>query len=79
MSKGYLFQTSIEDELKKINVEGIRRRLSLELLEPIDELGTKITRISLTIKECYNCNLLQIHSAIIIYAYVKWLITSSSK
>ena len=73
MARGFLFHISLEEELKKVHYEVIKARLPEDTVRKVEHLRGNIEIIKKGVERAYNVNLRMIQWALIMYAYVKWL------
>ena len=73
MAKGFFFHISLEEELKKISYDVIKRRLPSEHLQAVETIREGIEDIRKGIERGYQSNMRLLNWAVVIYAYVKLL------
>ncbi len=73
MARGFLFHISLEEELKKVHYEVLKARLPEDMVRQVEHLRGNIEIIKKGVERAYNVNLRMIQWALIMYAYVKWL------
>ncbi len=73
LNKGFLFHLSLEEELHKENFDNIKKRISQDKLQEIEELQKNIETIKRGVDRAYQCNMRMVNVALVMYAYVKWL------
>lgn len=73
MGKGYFFHVSLEEELKKVPFDVLKRRLPPEQLQATEAIASNIEKIRKGIERGYESNMRLVNWAVVLYAYVKWL------
>ncbi len=75
MNKGYLFRISLEEELKKVDFAYIRQRLPQDKLQEADKIAAEIALIRCGVDRAYDANMRMVNLALVLYAYVKWMMS----
>lgn len=75
LEKGFLFKVSLEDEIKKQDFRELKKNLPQEKLEEAEEIKFKVEQIKKAIERSYDVNMRMVNWAVILYAYVKWLLS----
>ncbi len=73
LGKGFLFNITLEEELKKISYETLRARLPQERLRQADHLANNVEIIKRGIERSYQANMNMVNWALVMYAYMKWI------
>lgn len=73
MTKGFLFHITLEEELKKVNYDTLKKRLAPEKVQEMEQLREHIESIAKAVDRAYNVNMRMVQWAVVMYAYVKWL------
>lgn len=72
LHKGFFFHVSLEEELKKMNFERIKLRISPPKLQEAENLHQQIKTIRRGVERAYEGNKRVMELAVLFYAYVKW-------
>lgn len=78
LGKGFLFHITLEEEIRKSNFEAIKERFPKESLEKAETIRKNVELIKHGIERAYKINQRMIQWAVILYAYVKWLLSHPS-
>ncbi|MBI4983485.1 hypothetical protein HZC32_02475 [Candidatus Woesearchaeota archaeon] len=73
LNKGFLFHYTLEEELKKLEFEQIRRRIPAERLEEVEKIRKNVMAIKTGINRSYQVNKRMVDLAVYLYSYIKWL------
>ncbi len=73
MEKGFFIHVTLEEELKKMSYDTLKKRLPPDKVEQIEQIRKKVEIIKKGIDRAYDANLRLVNRAVILYAYVKWL------
>lgn len=77
MEKGYFFNITLEEELKKMKFEELKQRIPEQKLKEAEEIKKNIETIKKGVDRAYEINMRMQNWAVILYSYIKWL--SSTK
>ncbi len=75
MNKGYFFHFTLEEELKKIDFNGIKHRIPPEKMQQIEEITKDLFHIKRGVERAYQVNMRMVNYALILFAYVKWMMS----
>ena len=73
MLKGFFFHYTLEEELKKLDFQGIKKRLPVAEIADVEEIEKNIENINKGVKRAYEVNMRMVNKAVVLYACVKWL------
>lgn len=73
IQKGYLFHFTIEEELKKLDLNGIRNRLPTETIAMVEEIDGNLQQIDKGVKRAYDANMRMVNAALVLFSCVKWV------
>jgi hypothetical protein len=73
MNKGFFFHIFLEEELKKLDFETVKRRIPNEKLVAVQRVDDKIERIKKGVDAAYDVNVRMMNWGLVVYAYIKWL------
>ena len=73
MGRGFFFHVSLEEELKKVSYDVIKRRIPAENVQVVEDIREGIENIRRGIERGYHSNMRLVNWAVIMYSYVKWL------
>lgn len=73
MEKGYFFNVTLEEELKKMKFEELKLRIPQKKLEEAENIKKEIDTIKKGVERAYEVNMRMLNWAVILYAYVRWL------
>lgn len=73
LSQGFFFKFTLEEELKKLDFNAIKMRLSAEQLKAAEDIAAEVTVIKRSIEKAYEVNMRMVQLAVHLYAYVKWM------
>jgi hypothetical protein len=73
MAKGFIFRTSLEEEIKKQDFFRIASRIPADKLDKHKKIRESLQRIRIGIDRAYDLNMRMINLAVILYAYIKWI------
>ncbi len=73
MEKGFLFHSTLEEELKRLPFSVIQRRLPYEKIVEAAWLAENISVVSKGVERAYEINMRLVNLAVVWYAYVKWV------
>jgi len=73
MEKGFFFHVHLEEELKKLDFETLKRRIPNDKLAIVQSVKQKIERIKKGVDAAYDVNIRMMNWALTIYAYIKWM------
>lgn len=71
--RGFLFKIFLEEELRKLDFEIIKRRIPDTKLKAADDVRIKVAQIKKGVDAAYEVNLRMVNWALTIYAYIKWI------
>lgn len=75
MDNGYFFHFTLEEELKKTNFRDIKSRIPAEKLTEAESIQNDIKSIRIGVERAYEVNLRTMGWAILLYSYVKWVLS----
>jgi hypothetical protein len=73
LNKGFLFHYTLEEEMRKESFDNIKHRLPPAKVQEIDQIKKNIEEIKRGVERAYQCNMRMVNTALVMYAYVKWL------
>jgi hypothetical protein len=73
IQRGFLFHIGLEEELKKLDFEIIKRRIPAEKLQLAENINDQILQIKKGVSAAYDVNVRMMNWALVIYSYIKWL------
>jgi hypothetical protein len=73
MENGFFFHIALEDELKKVDFDFIKRRIPTDRLNAVQHIRDKVARIKKGVDAAYDINVRMMNWALVIYSYIKWL------
>lgn len=73
INKGFLFHYTLEEELRKESFDNVKRRIPAAKVQEIDQIKKNIEEIKRGVERAYQCNMRMVNTALVMYAYVKWL------
>jgi len=73
VGKGFLFHITLEEELKKIDADSIKKRLPAEKVNVIEQIENNVLLIKRGLERAYDGNMHMVNLALVLYAYMKWL------
>ncbi len=73
LNKGFLFHYTLEEELRKESFDNIKHRLPPAKVQEIEQIKKNIEEIKRGVERAYQCNMRMVNTALVMYAYVKWL------
>jgi len=73
IERGFFFHIGLEEELKKIDFEFIKRRIPVEKLNTVQHTRDKIAKIKKGVNAAYDINIRMMNWALVVYSYIKWL------
>ncbi|MBN2458830.1 hypothetical protein JXB28_00970 [Candidatus Woesearchaeota archaeon] len=79
LSKGFLFRTFLEEEIKKHDFSIIRNRIAPGKLEAVERINARVGEIKKGVEAAYEVNRRMIVWALNIYAYIRWMTTPGQK
>lgn len=74
LAKGFLFHTTIEEELKKLDFSKIKLRIPLEKLKESGDIEKNVLEIRKVVEQTYNINMRMINYAVILYSCIKLML-----
>ncbi|MBI2151776.1 hypothetical protein HYU21_03575 [Candidatus Woesearchaeota archaeon] len=77
LQRGYLFHVTLEEELKKLSFEQIKLRIPTNNLSEALQLEENVNIIKRGVESAYQNNMRTVNLALILYSYVKWLMSGS--
>jgi hypothetical protein len=78
INKGFIFHISLEEEIKKLDFSAIRSRIPAENLAKLKSMQDKIEKVKIGIDRAYDLNMRMINMSVILYAYIKWMMSMKS-
>lgn len=73
MKKYFLIKITLEEQIKKVPINEILRRIPLVEVQKNDELGVNVEVIKKGVDQAYTSNMLLIELAIMLYSLVRWV------
>lgn len=73
--RGYFFHYTLEEELKKASFESIQGRIPPEMLARVKEIEDNLFIIKKGIDRAYEANMRLVNCALVLYSYVKWMMS----
>ncbi len=73
LNKGFLFHYTLEEELRKESFENIKQRIPPARVQEVEQIKKNIEEIKKGVERAYQCNMRMVNTALVMYAYVKWL------
>jgi len=77
LASGFLFHFTLEEELKKVDFETIKPRISQNRLQEDAVIRENVFKIRRGVERAYDINMRMVNLALVMYSYVKWLTSSS--
>jgi len=72
MAKGYLFHVTLEEEMKKLPFDEIKRRIPKHRLDESDQMLELVDEVLKGTKAAYDVNMRMANSAVTLYSFIKW-------
>ncbi|HLP80264.1 MAG TPA: hypothetical protein VK158_06510 [Acidobacteriota bacterium] len=76
MEQGFFFRMTLENQIKQERFSDIVERLPQQALVRVDGIHRQIEDIKKGIDTAYACNLRMAEWAVVLYAFVKWILSS---
>jgi len=74
LANGFLFHTTLEEELKKLDFNSIRLRIPPEKLKEAGDIEKNVLEIRKAVEQTYNINMRMINYAAILYSCIKLML-----
>jgi len=75
LGKRFLFHTTLEEELKKLDFNSIKLRIPLEKLKEAGDIEKNVMEIRNVVEQTYNINMRMINYAVILYSCIKLMLS----
>lgn len=79
MQKGYFFHFSLEEELKKLGFQDIKRRIPPDKFAEVEQIAQNISHIKRGVERAYQVNMRMVNLALVLYAYVRWMMSEGPR
>jgi hypothetical protein len=79
LSRGFLFRTLLEEEIKKSDFNIIKHRIAPSKLEAVERINARVAEIKKGVDAAYEVNMRMLVWGLNIYAYIKWMTTPGQK
>lgn len=77
LERGFLFHVTLEEEIKKQNFVILKAHLPPDKVEEAETIQKKVDLIKKGVERSYEINLCMVNWVVLLYSYVKWLLSSS--
>ncbi|MFH1173909.1 MAG: hypothetical protein V1725_02140 [archaeon] len=74
LSTGFLFHVTLQEHLSKQTFNIIKGRIPVHELQPVEKITNDVLSIQQGIRRAYEGNMRMIEWALLLYAYVKWML-----
>lgn len=79
LTRGFLFRTLLEEEIKKHDFNIIKHRIAPAKLEAVERINARAAEIKKGVDAAYEVNMRMLVWGLNIYAYIKWMTTPGQK
>ncbi len=75
LANGFIFHTTLEEELKKLDFNSIKLRIPQEKLKEAGDIEKNVKEIRSVVEQTYNINMKMINYAVILYSCIKLMLS----
>ena len=76
LENGFLFKITLEDELKKLDFQVRRMKIPDAKLRVADEIRNSVRQVKAGVDAAYDVNLRMMNWALVVYSYIKMMMSS---